>query len=605
MWTIVSKSLTKFVADTVTAGDLEKHKTLLDGFLAEDKVWRLASHADAFVRRSVYKLLAAALIKSERSLDMKTISSHILASSLHIDQLGSAFDYAKAVALVTQHCPEVWTKYYSGSGKKSAWRRLCQFLKKGSRGSAPDYWSQVTTLLSHVPDTVFRAQSEDDGVAKQTEDATSLQFPILEAVHDGLCSKDEPRTNLPAAWTAYLDVAARVQSKLADKDTTRSFNNEYLLPIVQHYIISSNEWSKWSIPKSHQSGLVLKPLLLVWQSSEALMQEAWCDLSAKIVEHIKTSLPEQSKGYARSQETISDESRRWYSLQASAIEENDSQSMRRVFVQTLVSELSVAIESLKTRNGKPYGAAATVVAALQLVPDLINDVAELKNLIIQFTRDDIPNLFLSPSAPYVFTLLGLMNDKVDVKQVYASGLKSLEEAPESVTKWNSLESVLSSDYVALADNDVISRVVDGYLDAALTGDSNGWRLVLSVIQNPAAPVSLVNGVYSTLIDAISTDSRMLAGIHGMLLLIQKSHRFLQVLFSSSDAPQLLSRLLYLADSPNEAVAQGAQSISAILESEMSSGKSSDQASRSRREIVSTGLESPTADSLPFVAHLDC
>ena len=536
---------------------------------------------------------------------MKTISSNILASSLHIDQLGSAFDYAKAVAFVTQHCPEVWTKYYSGSGKKSAWRRLCQFLKKGSRGSSPDYWSQVTTLLNRVPDTVFGAKSEDDGSAKQTEDATSLQFPILDAVHDGLCSKDEPRANLPSAWTTYLDVAARVHLELADKDATRSFNNEYLLPIVQHYIIPSNEWSKWSLPKSHQSGLALRALLLVWHSSEALMQEAWCDLSATLVEHIKTSLPEQSKGYARSQETISNEYRRWYSLQASAIEANDSQSMRRVLVQTLVSELSIAIESLKTRNGKPYGAAATVVAALQLVPDLINDVAELKDLLVQFTRDDTPNLFLSPSAPYIFTLLGLMNDKVDVKQVYTSGLKSLEEAPESTTKCNSLESVLGSDYLALADNDTISRIINGYLDAALTGDSNGWRFVLAVVKNPTAPASLVNGVHSTLIDAISTGNRIPAGIHGILLLIQESHRFLRMLVSSSDGPQLLSRLLYLVNSPNEAVAQGAQSISAVLESEMSSGKSSDQASRSRREIISTGFESPTADSLPFVAHLNC
>lgn len=591
--------------DNVVAEDLEKHKTLLDRFLAEDRIWNLASHADPFVRRSIYRLLLAALKNKERDLDMRSISRNMLSSSLHVDQLGSTFDYAKALAFLTKHCPEVWTTLYTGSGKQSARRRICQFLKKGSQGSTPEFWSHITVLLRQIPISILAPGSEGDGTAKPSDDVASLRFPVLDALHDGLCSKDEPRANLPAAWKTYLDLASRVQPLLVQEETVPLYYNKYILPILHQYIIPSNEWWRWTLPKSEQLGLCANAFLQTWRGMELLMKDVWRNLSVRLIENMKTSLPEQSKDYIKSQETISEASRRWYGLQAAVMKENGSQSIRSLFIQTLSSELSAAMDSLKTRNGKPYGAAATLVAAMQLTPGSPNVANEIKKLVISFARDEVPKILMSPSAPYFLTLLGLVKNEVDVSQIYKSSLKSIQKAPESAIKSKTLQSILASDYLAIADNDTLTQIVDDYLQAALVGDSNSWGYVLTAMQNPAAAAGLVHRVLSTMTDAISTDDKLSTGIHGMNLLTQKSQRYRQMLVSFSDGTQLLSRLLYLVESPNKAIAQNAQSISAALESRMPSGQSSDQAIRSRQKIINQGLESPASDSLSSVAHPKC
>ena len=593
----------RHILDVFMSTDLEKSKTLLDGFLAEDKVWKLCSHADAFVRRSIYRLLAATLKSREWTIDMKVISKNVLLSSLHIDQVGSAFDCAKALALLTENCPEVWTVYYTGSGKASAQRRLCQFLKKGSQGSVPDYWLQISSLLVQIPTSIIRTASEDDTTRKSSDETMSPRSPVLEAIHDGICSKDEPRANLPAAWKTYLEIAGRMQIQIDNEEGIRLHCNEYILPIIEQDILPSKEWSRWTLPKVEQTSLCVKTFLQVWHSAEKLMQESWHSISTRLIENMKSSLPEQSKDYAKSQETVLDQASKWYGLQAAVMKANNSQSIKSLFVQSSTLELPAAISCLKTRNGKPYGAAATVVASLQLTPDVINDATELKGLVIKFATDDAPKLFMSPSAAHLVTLIGLLKNELNVSRVYRSGLESLQQAPESATKSRSLESILKSSYLALAGNEILSEIVDGYLQTALAGDSNGWNIVLAAVHNPEAPADLVHGVFSTLIDATTIDKSLYTSIHGIELLIQNSEEFLRVLISSSDGPRLLSRLLHLADSSDENVAQSAQSISTALEGRMSHRQSSDHASRSRREIISRGLQSPTPNSLPFVIHL--
>ncbi|KAL8795676.1 MAG: hypothetical protein Q9195_001914 [Heterodermia aff. obscurata] len=547
-----------YLIDIFMAADLEKSKTLLDAFLAEEKVWKLSSHADAFVRRSVYRLLAAALKSSEWNMNMKIISKYVLSSSLHTDQLGSAFDYAKALALLTENCPEVWTTYYSGSGKASAQRRLCQFLKKGSQGSPPEYWIQASSLLIQIPTSIFKAGSEDGSTRKPSGDTMSSRSPILDAVHDGICSKDEPRTNLPGAWKTYLEIANRMQIQIGNEEGVRFHCKEYILPIIEQNVLPSNEWSRWTLPKIEQNSLSVKAFLQMWHSAEKLVQESWCSISTKLIENMKSSLPEQSKDYSKSQETISDQASKWYGLQAAVVKANSSQSIKSLFVQSSTSELPAAITCLKTRNGKPYGAAATVVAALKFTPDIVNDATELKGLLIKFVKDDAPELFMSPSAFHVVTIIGLMKNELDVSQVYRSGLKSLQQAPESVTRSKTLESILKSDYLALAGSDILSEIVDGYLQAALAGDSNGWKIILAAMHNREAPADLVHGVLSTLIDATTIEKSIYTSIHGMELLIQNSEQFLQLLISSSDGSRLLSRLLHLAESSDENVAQSAR-----------------------------------------------
>lgn len=590
--------------DSSLVDNLVKNKPLINGFLTEEKTWMLASHADGFVRRSVYKLLVAATEKLEEDLNMEMISTNVLSSALHIDQHGSAYDYADALALVTKRCPEVWTTYYPGSGKGSAGRRLCQFLKKGSQASVPEYWSQISVLLHHVPEQLLAALPKNEAQENSSRNAVSLRFPVLEAVHSGICSKDEPRANLIAAWTTYLEVTAKVKDLFVNEGTSRPYCSEYLLPIIQQYIKPSQEWSEWTTPRSGQPELCVKAFLQMWRMTEALTQEVWQTLSARVVEHMKASLPEQSKDFAKSQKAVADEGSRWYSLQAAVMNTETSQSVQGLFIRSLTSELPAIVKLLKVRSGKPYGAAALLVAAVQLIPELLTDNAELKETVVRFVQNDIPDLFMSPSASDFTTLLGLMKRELDVKQVYHHCLKTVRDAPESAAKNNIIESVLKSEHLNLANNDILLKIVDDHLQAALADDDHDWQLLKVVLNNPAAPAPLVHHILSALTDVLATTNRVSPGLQCMKLLIQSGHRSLRLFSTYSAESQLLSRLLLLATSPNEDVAQNAQFITAALESDISTGQSLEQASRSRREIISKGLESPTRQSLPSVAPSD-
>ena len=586
--------------DSAKVDNLMKNKALLNGLLTEEKTWMFASHADGFVRRSVYKLLVAAMGTLREDLNMKIISSNILSSALHVDQQGSAYDFAAALALVTKGCPEVWTTYYPEPGKRAAGRRLCQFLKKGSQGSVPEFWSQVSVILHHVPEQLLVALPKNETQENSSGNTVSLRFPILEAIHSGICSKEEPRANLPAAWTTYLEVTASVVD-LSINEASRAYCSEYLLPIVQQYIIPSQEWSEWTTPRSGQPELCVKTFLQMWRLAEAFTQEAWQTLSARAIEHIKASLPEQSKDFAKSQKAVTDEGLRWYCLQAAIMRTETSQSVQALFLRSLNSELQAIVELLKVRDGKPYGAAAVLVAAVQLIPELITDNAELKTIVVEFVQNDIPNLFMSPSASYFTTLLSLMKGELDVRQVYHRCLKTVRDAPESEARNKIIESVLKSEHLGLANNDMLLKIADDHLQAALAGVDHDWQLFQAILNNPAAPAPLIHHVLSALTNLLATTDTVSPGLQCIKLLIQSSQRSLRLFSTYSAESQLLSKLLLLAASPNEAVAQNAQSITAALESDISTGQNSEQASRSRREIISKGLESPTKQSLPFVA----
>ena len=573
-----------------------KHKTLLDEFLRGHNVWKLASHADAFVRRSVFKLLVTALMNLRGSLDMKVIGDSVLSASLHVDQLGSAFDFAKALALLTENCPEIWTKYFAGSGKKSAGRRLCQFLKRGSQGSAPEYWSHVSHLLQQVPETLLDA-SGNDATSKQSDGGLSLYFPVLDAVLAGLNTKDEPRANQSMAWKTYLEVADRVQQRLNGDESIRVIYKNYLLPIIQEFVSPSSELAGWAVPKTDQLRICVKSFLDIWRGAEAFMRDAWYKLAHKIIENIRVSLPEQSKDYHKSQRANAEESSRWYQLQAAVMNADTSENIKLFLSQTSKPAVQAAIMSVRARNGKPYGASMALVATLKLSPELVNNDAELKQTLIEFVRKDVPQLFLSPSATHLITLLNLLRNDADADGIYRSGLIAIREAPESNTKLSTLETILRSDSINLADDYLLQEVVGPYLESALVGDSSGWIIVHAAICNPAISAGYVHQILSVMVDAISAPEKCSAGLHGLQLLIEKNCYSLELLSKYSDVSRLLARLLSLTTSADEAIAQDAGSISAFLDEHLSRGKSSDEASKSRLDLIRKSLDPPTGASL--------
>lgn len=563
--------------------------------LNEEKVWKLSIHADPFVRRALYRLLSVALAKQKSLLSPSAISANILTSGLHANQVGSAFDLAKVVSTLSVELPNVWTIHYIGSAKKSAQNRLCYFLKKGSQGGPPEFWTQISSLVSSLPLSVLL--SADDDEHTNTSDAEKRSHSqVLNALHEGLSSKDEPRSNQSSAWKCYLDVVELVQASLPKSASYQQFYKDYAFPIVTQYIRPSTEFARWTVSGIQQKDICLRACNIALLKDSHAFGKQWHDLSGKIVDGLKTSLPEQSKEYTKSQDSLSTETDRWYQLQGALLGGPASESLRLIVEQSIRSEVESTVSSLKARNGKPYGAAAALKACLEWMTEITLGNQATKTTILQFVDHDIPALVLSPSAKYFIQILGLLEDKVDVSQAYEKCMRNLADAPESPAKTNALQTFISSR--CLSNNKALfTTVLDSLRHALKNDDGASWILVLAAVINPAAPKSLTDGILAAMVDCLSISEENLPGLHGLEMAARQKQSVIKDFAASEKGPSLLSTLLVLSESSDSTVSRRAKELSVLVERAMADTGNFGRTTKPLLAMISNNIVTAAAESL--------
>ena len=570
---------------------------MLSDFLSQEKVWNHASSPDPAVRRSVYRLLVAALAKQKNALDINLISPNVLTSSLHINQAGSAFDYARALALLTVEFPEAWTRYYSGSLKKSATKRLCQFLRKGSQAGPPQYWLHVSILLRHIPREVLLAKLDGEpGIAEG--DSAGPSLAILEALHDGLMSKDEPRPNHCEAWKTYLDTSAHLQFIMQHSGERAQMHKTGVLPLIVQYIKPSQENSSWTVPASQQLATCSQAFEQIARGALHLLEEEWYHLSAMIIDDIRTSLPEQSKDYTKSQIALSEEASRWYDLQAFIAKGDAVEFIKLLFDKTLLTELQAAVDILRTRNGKPYSAASMLESAIRLLPDFVLSRPDTRKLVVEFVLNDIPEWITSPSAPHCIDILNHLEGILDVRQTYHDAIVKLREAPKSTAKSSALRCLISSSFLDQTEEaDLLGSIVQQSLKQVMTNETKDWAPVMAAMGNPVAPAALTDSLLTSMAQSLSIDEKRSAGLHGLELATKLSGRAVKSFALSQNGSALISKLLSLSESPDDDVSRQAKDLTVAIEAILSEENGSGYATRSMIEIINKGIDVAGADSL--------
>lgn len=561
----------------------------------EDKVWKLSIHADPFVRRALYRLLSVALAKHKNSLNPSVISANILTSGLHANQAGSALDFAKVVSTLSAELPNVWTIHYTGSGKKSAQNRLCYFLKKGSQGGPPEFWTQISSLISSLPLSVLLNEEEDD----HTSDSDAEKRPhsqVLNALHEGLSSKDEPRSNQSSAWNCYLDVFELLQASRPKSADYQQFYEDSVFPIVPQYIRPSPEFSRWTVSGIYQKDICLRACNIALLDDPHAFGKQWRDLSGKIVEDLKTSLPEQSKEHTKSQDSLSAETDRWYQLQGALLGGPASKFIRLIVEQSILCEVESIVGILKARHGKPYGAAAALEACIKCTTEITMGNQAIKTTLLQFVNHDIPGLVLSPSAKYLIHILGLLEGKDDVSQAYEKSLRNLTDAAESPSKANAMQTFISSQRLANSKS-LFTIVMDSLRQALKTDDGASWILVMAAVVNSAAPRILTDGILAAIADHLSTSEESSAGLHGLELAAKQNQSVIQDFAASARGSRLLSTLLVLSESSDSTESRRAKGLSILVERAMAATVSSGQTTKPLLEMISSSIGSATAGSL--------
>jgi len=512
------------------------------------------------------------------SLD--AISKSYLSVALNSDQTSSALDYVDTLVLLTKQFPEVWTRHYKS--KTTVDRRLRQFLKRGSQSGPRDFWDRMRDLFAILP---------KDVLPKNAADAAEL----LSALHSGITRKDESRMSLESAFAAYLEITGSISMSLPEDDQ-QTLLSEMVLPLLTQYLRPSSDNSQWNLP-SQPTKLLAQIMHL--HAMPAILQEKWPEFAQQFVGDIKTSAPEQSKDYERSQKALTQQAARFATLQEQALTVKSS-LLRDVFSQSCSSIVSEALAVTKNRNGKPYGATGVVSEFLHRNRDFTLVDKEISRRLETFISDDLPELILSPSSSYLVDILYSFSNSNGFKDAWTAALKAVLKEADSPTKAKALEAILTSPRIpksfelATEDSELqqyIKSSVQGAIDGSLEWDSFN-----RILQSPAKVLSAdtTDDILSTMTQSLSLSQQAPYALQGLRQIVRQNPSMLKAFLSTPQGSNLLKGLLLASESPSDEISQSASSVSASIQTVLTAGTDTSQ---SVYDLIQYGLQEATQTSV--------
>ncbi|KAF2821605.1 RING zinc finger protein-like protein [Ophiobolus disseminans] len=569
--------------------ELSKHEAEYEGLLGDKKLWDFAIHDDASIRRSLHRFLKTCLVKEPDAVaaNLENISKSYLSVALNSDQTNSVYDYLDALVALTSSHPAVWTEHYKS--KTAVDRRLRQFLKKGSQYGTRNFWPRLVELFRAIP-----AEALPGNAADATE--------LLTALQGGIVRKEEPKHNYEAAYGAYLDIVALIDARLPTEDRSKLLQ-EMVLPLLTQYLRPSVETSQWTIP-SHAASLL--PRALSVEGMPAALTENWPGYAQQLFDAIKTSAPEQSKDYEKSQTAVAQHATRFAILQQQALGTDAFASVQPVFAQASESVVAEALDVVKNRNGKPFGAAAAIAAILNHNAPLLAST-EAQQQIDIFLREDLQDLLSSPSSTYLVDILYANSGSPTFKDVWSGALKAILREAESTARTKTLDAFLASSRIP-ADFDLAASDTDlqAFVRASVRESVEGsreWDSFNRVLQSPAkilAPET-TEDILAYLTQSLTISRHAPYSLQGLRQIVRSNPSLLKEFVTTPQGSKLLQGLLLASESPNDEVAQSATSVNASIQTLLSSGSETKQ---SIFELIHQGLREATQTSVSVETLVD-
>ncbi|KAB8237331.1 ubiquitin-protein ligase RKR1 [Aspergillus alliaceus] len=580
-----------------THEDLEKDVATIENLLGSKSLWSLCYHDDPFVRRSIYVLLRSALSKEPEQLDWKLISAAIIGKSLHISQLGSSSDLSELLLQVTSARPQLWTDDYTG--KSSSSKRLIQYIQKGSEGGPAAFWLNLYDLLQIIPSqTLVKVD------AKSTNEGSiglSIATTLTQSFQEGLNSRDEPRQNRAVGWKAYIDTGMWLTNKLP-QDEQEKFLHERLSPVLVQYVKPEQDRSQWELPPQSAEALCVDYLdVLVTHSQEGELYKLWTELSDSLLEAVRLSSPEQSKDFRSSQDAVCAVAERLLTLEASVLSrlaDTDRESkLLKTFEDTNLGLLRKCLDVLRSRNGKPYGAAAVVEAMVQHVAQIAQRSQEL----LRFVQEAAPELLSSPSADRLISIILSCRAWDGFGPSFEKVVERVAQSEPESSNAHAVQKLLSTlDFKEVDDKSGLGSLIARALDSACKGSSLHWSIVVAVLQNPTSHGELTESIFLAIIDALSDDSKVFDTLHGLSLIATSVPTAMKGFQSGLHGSKLTGKLLFLAESPSEEVAGLAESLTRKVKESVVSETSA----RSSFEILQHNFNNVNEESLSIGSLLN-
>jgi len=237
---------------------------------------------------------------------------------------------------------------------------------------------------------------------------------------------------------------------------------------------------------------------------------------------------------------------------------------------------------LQTRDGKPYGAAGVI----QELP-----LASSVRLTDDFLTIQLPRLLASPSGERLIAIcLKYCRSSPDFsKSLQASINAFLYDAElRSTPAYRTLLRGLSQS--DMTQNSALEQAVLNDLRSLLSGENTDWGFVKAIVNNPMsgndqvsaeAPAGYKSRVIEEMMHALSIENEQSAALQGFEAILSQTQ-------SSTGQPayisELLSKLLLLADSPDERTADRATHLASHMK-KLAGSQGSDIVAKSTAELI--------------------
>ncbi|KAI1947130.1 hypothetical protein LOZ57_003368 [Ophidiomyces ophidiicola] len=534
-------------------GQLQKDSLLLQSLFESRTLWKFACHEDSFVRRSFYELCQTSISIIEGYSEWKTISTQLLAKPLAIDQHGSANEYSGLLLKLTHKNPQIWTDDYSD--KTSASKRLVKYIKRGSQGGSTLYWQNLRCLLQCIPAEILLENSQNNSNVLEPINS------VMEAFLGGILNREGARSNIPIAWSAFVETASWISDKIERVTDRLKFTQEYLLPIPEHYVISPSQQSKWAIQDKCAVDLCTQCLVFAAKATgSTTVCEFWTRISVLLSESVKLSAPAQAQTPQASQDLICLQSKQFFSLQTKflrSVEENrELSSYLQVSNKSTVNLFETSLEALKSRDGNPYGAASVIKDAVINSQRFLSDIDSVEI----FLADVVPDLALSPSSNHLVSALFACRQR----ESFQTGLKKLITAfqmtPLTLYALSGLEtlfSLINTDDLRIHPK--LESLIMKKLEEALHGEKQIWASIAWTFRNPAFSNGISSRVLSCLAESLSMDEAIsLEALCGLADIVTLD--CVTSFATGSEGSSLISKLLFLSESPNDEISHRANAL---------------------------------------------
>jgi E3 ubiquitin-protein ligase listerin len=529
--------------------DRSKFMTAIEAILKAKKLWEYSSHQDPSLRKAVCALVGVCANLTSEALDWEVLSACFVGKALHSTQLGSSRQFSEALLILTSSHPSIWTTDYTA--KTAASKRLSQYLRKGSQRGPFDYWTDIKLLLPKIPISAWSTVSGDDTVALQAAQ------DLLESLKAGVNSSEEPRPNLQAAWSTYVDIAFWLVD-LLEVQAESSLLEASVLPLVTQHIALDPQNNEWTVPVSFGASIASSVLTrTLSRGMHSLFDKIWTTLCQVLIDAMRLSLPESSKDFAQSQDGVIAQSERLARVKSLVLEARQLPSPEKdhaleVIQRSDVVLIRAAIDLLKNRNGKPYGAAAVLEATAV-------STNSPPALLTEFLHSDALELLSSPSAGYMVSLslhtgqdlsqiirrLTTNPNTPNSSQALTRFLKSMTEA--DISQHPELESYILDQIPSKLEHESVRSMIGGvFFNADL--EFSGLRKNCS----------------QKLLDQLSptTDAALQRSLLRFFIGLFENSK--NVVLSDDLGSLLLTKLLILSESDEDEVSELASSLSTKL-----------------------------------------